>query len=363
MLVDDHFSADYQIARKKFLAAAAKRNLSVDSRAHPSLRGAQGEMLTIDSVQLGPPDASELLLITSGIHGVEGFCGSGCQIALLEDDDLLKKIEQAKISVQLIHALNPFGFSYLRRVNEDGIDLNRNFLSFETSVVDDTEYAQIHNFLVPEEWPPSEANELAFKRYVEERGRRQYRSSLSRGQRVRPDGLFYSGTEPSWSNLELRKWLRGSGAGRQRIGWIDIHTGLGQCGHGEKIFTGRSNEADLLMAQTWWGSDVLSPSSEASVTGGVIGPAAYCIFDECPDAKVTSMALEFGTVPFETMLDALRADHWLQKHREVPVHVRETIKRDLLNAFFIDSTEWRAMVLGQFRVAFVQACAALSTRQ
>ena len=34
-------------------------------------------------------------------------------------------------TIVLIHALNPYGFKTNRRVNEDNIDLNRNFLSEE----------------------------------------------------------------------------------------------------------------------------------------------------------------------------------------------------------------------------------------
>ena len=80
------FSTTYAEARTKFLAAAGARGYAVESHVHPSALGAEGEPLAMDVATGGRGDADALLLITSGTHGVEGFCGSGCQVALLGDD-------------------------------------------------------------------------------------------------------------------------------------------------------------------------------------------------------------------------------------------------------------------------------------
>ena len=68
------------------------------------------------------------MVIISETHGVEGFCGSGCQVGFLVErvyEGLPKTV-----GVALVHALNPYGFAWLRRVNEDNVDLNRNFRDF-----------------------------------------------------------------------------------------------------------------------------------------------------------------------------------------------------------------------------------------
>ena len=67
---------------------------------HPSERGAVGEELSMDFAFVGKPGASNgLLLVISATHGVEGFCGSGCQVALLHDDATsCKAIERSKTS-------------------------------------------------------------------------------------------------------------------------------------------------------------------------------------------------------------------------------------------------------------------------
>jgi hypothetical protein len=82
------------------------------------------------------------MLVVSGTHGVEGYYGSDCQIAWL--DTLDEKALPADTAVLLIHLLNPWGAAHLRRVNEDNIDLNRNFIDFNQPVPANPDYANWH---------------------------------------------------------------------------------------------------------------------------------------------------------------------------------------------------------------------------
>ena len=70
-----HFAASYAAARERFLASADAAGLAVTSHAIDGVRGAQGEELAMDVVRFGDPQADRLLVLTSAIHGVEGFCG------------------------------------------------------------------------------------------------------------------------------------------------------------------------------------------------------------------------------------------------------------------------------------------------
>jgi hypothetical protein len=355
----DVFALDYAEARAGFLAAAAARGLAVESALHPSGKGAKGEVLAMDSVLIGPADASSLFIVTSGTHGVEGFCGSGCQRALLGDDELLKRIEAAKIAVLLVHALNPWGFSHLRRTNEDNIDLNRNFLDFSRPLPRNAGYEELHELLLPAEWPPTDANRAALLAARERMGHREFQAAVSVGQGSRADGMFFSGTAPSWSNRTLRALVKRHGSGRRSIGWIDIHTGLGPSGHGEKIFAGRNDAADLARTRAWYGADVLSYYDGGSASAEVQGPAVLCVYEECPGAQVANMALEYGTQSFEAVLGALRGAHWLGIHPDAPVPLRAGIDLAMRNAFYTETELWKGMILGQARAAFLQAVTAL----
>ena len=113
------FSQTYAEARAKFLAAAKARGLAVESHVHPSSRGVDGEELAVDVATLGPATAASLLCVISGTHGVEGFCGSGAQIALLEDPAVIAAVEQRQVAVMFYHALNPYGFSHWHRTTHE----------------------------------------------------------------------------------------------------------------------------------------------------------------------------------------------------------------------------------------------------
>ena len=89
-----HFSETYAEARGKFFAAAGARGLAVERHIHPTARGAAGEELSIDVATLGDASAAGMLLLISGTHGVEGFCGSGCQVALLQELDFVAAVRE-----------------------------------------------------------------------------------------------------------------------------------------------------------------------------------------------------------------------------------------------------------------------------
>src|SRR5512137_2013681 len=92
------FAQSYAEARAKFLAAAAAAGLDVQSHPHPLL-GRDGEALAMDVARFGPADAPALLLISSACHGVEGYCGSGVQNALLADPGFHQAAQAADVAV------------------------------------------------------------------------------------------------------------------------------------------------------------------------------------------------------------------------------------------------------------------------
>jgi hypothetical protein len=77
--------------------------------------------------------------------------------------------------------------------------------------------------------------------------------------------------------------------------------------------------------------------------------------EECPGVEYTGIALEYGTLPLMTVLGALRADAWLRQHPDTPANARAAIKRQVRDAFYGDSDEWRGLVYGQARAALFQA--------
>jgi len=120
------FSDSYAEARGKFLGAALEAGAVTNSFAL-GVRGPDGGELATDVAWLGAADAPRVLATTSGVHGVEGFFGSATQIEWLRR---AKATPLPKDTAVLhVHAVNPYGFAYLRRTNEENIDINRNWIA------------------------------------------------------------------------------------------------------------------------------------------------------------------------------------------------------------------------------------------
>ena len=350
MSISRHFSQSYAEARAKFLAATDAAGLDVESHAHPML-GRDGEPLAMDVVRDGAKDACSLLIISSACHGVEGYCGSGVQTMLLNEPswrDAVRGAAQEKgVAVLYIHALNPYGFSWWRRTTHENVDLNRNFHDFSQPLPRNKGYDELATALVPASWPPSDEVNAVTERFAQERGVPALQAAVSGGQYDHPEGLFYGGRNPTWSHVTLRHVLRDHATRCARLGWIDLHTGLGPSGVGERIFACRDDAVALQRARAWWGDQVTSiydGSSSSAPLKGLMWLAAY---EECAQAEYTGIALEYGTLPVMAMIEALRADQWLENHPEAPVAQRAQIKQQTRDAFYIDTDEWKQRIAEQ----------------
>jgi Protein of unknown function (DUF2817) len=371
------FSNSYAQARVKFLEAAATAGLSVESFAHP-LQGRDGEDLAMDVALDGSPDAKALLIVSSACHGVEGFCGSGVQVFALHDSEWREKARAAGVAVLYIHALNPYGFSHIRRVTHENVDLNRNFQDFSKPLPATTHnagYASLHDLLLPKEWPPTPENialcadwmlaraQKGSKNADEASGLRAFQEATTRGQYTHPNGLFFGGQAPTWSNLTLRKVLKKYAQRCNNLAWIDLHTGLGPRGYGERIFACKDDTAAYERASRWWGN-ADNPSGETPVTSIYNGSSAsafltglmwLAVYEESPQAQYTGIAMEYGTVPVAEVLQALRAEHWLANHPETPAAQAAQIKQQLRDAFYVDADDWKGQIISQGRQAMFQA--------
>jgi Protein of unknown function (DUF2817) len=359
MPVAEYFNPDYARARERFHAAAGSAGAVLESHVLPDHRGPEGEALAIDVAHLGAQDADRGLLIISGTHGVEGFCGSGCQIGFLRDR--LYEALPASACVTLVHALNPYGFAWLRRVNEAGVDLNRNFIDFSQPLPSSEAYEALHELLVPADWtgPGRREADLALGAFARQRGWRTLQTAVTSGQYTRPTGLFYGGTQTSWSALTLRKILQQRLGSLQRVAVLDLHTGLGPAGYGEPIVIARQ-AADFERARRWYGPEVRDLAAGESVSVPLVGTVPQGIDAALPNAEVTSVGLEFGTIPEMEVLTALRADHWLHTHGQADATLRAAIKQQMRQAFYIDSPAWQAAVYGRTADFVYRACRGLA---
>ncbi len=348
----DLFANTYAEARVKFLAAAHGTHLE----SHPEpLRGLELETLAMDVARIGADDADALLVISSGCHGVEGYCGSGAQVALLQDEAFRAKARHAGVALLFVHALNPWGFSFGRRVTHEGVDLNRNFVDFRRPVPGNPGYDQLAACLLPERWPPHAANEHQLMSYAASHGMAALQAAVSGGQYKHPDGIFYGGTTPTWSQQTLRMVLRQHAAQCHQLGWIDLHSGLGESGVGERIFACRDDDSAKHRAKAWWGNRVTFTDDGSSTSSDLHGNLWHAAYEECPQATYTGITLEFGTQPIEVVIEALRYDHWVARRRQPHDEHADPARAAMRRAFFTDTPAWKKAVVEQTRDAAVHA--------
>src|SRR5271170_2106125 len=231
---EDHFPDDYRAAREAFVGAAEAVEMGVTTRVHPKTHGVDGRPLFLDVATAGPRNAKRALLLISATHGVEGYFGSGVQTGLLRQDVVSRVPKGVKLVV--LHALNPFGFSWNRRVNEHNADINRNFVDFANPPANKA-YDNLADAIAPRTISAAamkKANAL-LRAYADEHGPFALQEAISRGQYHHPDGLYFGGTQESWSASMLKDVFREELRDTEELVVIDFHTGLGEPGASEMI--------------------------------------------------------------------------------------------------------------------------------
>lgn len=336
-----HFSASYKLARAKFLAAAQAANAAIESLPHP-LKGYEGEDLAADIAWIGPRDAQNVLVTVSGTHGIEGYYGSGIQVGWLNEGHY--KNLPANTALLLLHGSNPYGFSWGRRVNEDNMDINRNFIAFERGAVPpkNPAYAEVHPWLVPEQWNDAAIAEVQaqLKSYYERVGAKAANAAIVGGQHSHADGIFYGGTGPCWSHCMIQDVCARYLKNAKRIAVIDFHTGLGPFGYSELICRHAPGSEPLQLARAWWGDAVTSPEMGQSDSPIIEGNLRMGIARFCEPAVTVAVNIEVGTLPSEQVRLSVIADNWLHLKGEVFSAQGQAIKRQIRAAFYPEDPAW-----------------------
>jgi hypothetical protein len=312
----------------------------------------------MDAAWFGAPDADRVLVTISATHGVEGFCGAGVQVDWVDRHGLDPL--PADLAVLHLHALNPYGFAWIRRVNEDGVDLNRNFVDFARPLPANPGYEALASAVLPDSLDPEMLvkADAAIEAYGAEHGQQALEMAITSGQYSHPPGLFYGGSQPTWSRRTVEAVLRDFDLHRRSIvAVVDLHTGLGPFGYGEIICDHPAGSAETARGRRWYGETMTEPALGTSSSVPKTGLLDYC-WQRALGPAVTFVTLEYGTYPLEDLFRYLRSDHMLHRDGPPDWHAPATreIKRALRNHFFPDTPEWRQMILDRGREVLRQAC-------
>lgn len=353
----DCFSETYLEARSKFRHAAEHAGAELFA-----LDIAQN--YTIDIAYLkGEREGGmdDLVVHTSGVHGVEGYAGSAVQVAFLRlhsstssSRSTALPTNKLRTSILFVHAVNPHGMAHYRRVNENNVDLNRN---------------GIHDFSQVSQRDPNLAgyddlddifNPITPFRYgfvgtlipaILKHGFGTLKKAMVTGQYHKPTGIFYGGmTQMEPSNQKLYDFIQGflkthRSTNNGKTTWINVHTGLGKSGI-DTILVGSGMAAIQGTVETV--AKVFHDSLVPGVTGGedvqegydlMIGETEELMRPLFPSPNDWIIIQEFGTVPAVLVARAFILEN-MRYH-----HFGDTTSRILRSAFYLRTPKWRRSIL------------------
>jgi hypothetical protein len=344
------FSSDYVIARQKFLTAAEAASAEMSCLQISEL-GPSEEPLSIDIAYIGPKSPKQLLIHTSGLHGVEGFPGSAVQISLLNRISSDTITLPDKTGILIAHAINPWGFAWLRRVNENNADLNRNFLPpGEAYAGEPVNYAELNGLLNPEtHLTPFDFFRARSMLKIFKMGFNVAKQTVAEGQYERPKAMQFGGAElyesPRLWLGHLNKILDSI----ERAVIIDFHTGLGPFGVDSLLVSDEEGDAALTSLKQRYGERIQPLDPDAGVAYRIRGGMLSGISARWPEVDWTLITQEFGTVKPVQVIKSLRAENRMTQWSGLPplkqFHSNE--RRQLVKVFSPSSDEWRGMILSR----------------
>lgn len=352
------FSPDYATARERFRQGATRLGWKLE--AHPiGGVGSQGEELTLDVGYSPGSDANKVLVVSSGVHGVEGFFGSAVQVALLGE---WAAESMPPVKCLFLHGLNPFGFAWLRRFDENNVDPNRNFLLPEERYAGSPPgYAELDALLNPRH-PPSRWEPFTLRALwaIARHGMPALRQAIAGGQYDFPRGLFFGGAAPSRMNQLLQenlgRWLRGS----QQVVHLDFHTGLGGMGTWKLLMDYPLSPMQRTQLTDWFGADSFEACDSSQIAYEARGGLGrWCVASHLAPQYLFACA-EFGTYGPIQVLAGLRkenqAHHWGIPAAPSTLRAKEGLKE----LFCPASNAWRSSVLAQSLTLVNQALQGLA---
>ena len=348
------FSPDYATARARFLAACATVSASVTEIQHVGLTPS-GDRLITDIAWIGSSRASRVLLVSSGLHGVEGFAGSAIQLQILAALPVLSDTA----ALVLVHCLNPWGMSRFRRVNENNVDLNRNLLAPGEPWSGAPEgYTRLAAFLNPASPPSSDAFMARAMVQVLRYGFGRLKEAVLVGQYEYPQGLFFGGASLQPELRRFTEWLSESLSDIDYLLAVDLHTGIGPRARDTLFLTSSNAPNDTDRLGLALGRPLVTGGNPQAVSYPVRGAVAAGCVRLLPDVRVDFITQDFGTVHPLAALAALR-----KENRAYHYGGRETGKTHapaslgLCDAFCPRSPRWRRAVLARADQSMRQAVA------
>jgi hypothetical protein len=259
--------------------------------------------LTIDWLRANALKRKErLLVITTGLHGIEGYIGSA--VLQLYIEEFLPRIDPDTTGILLIHSLNPWGMSNWRRINPNNVDLNRNFMSgdFRSSQLENRDYPSLIPFLCPNRPVGNLSAEktrfvVGLLKTIIRLGAGRLREAALMGQYDHPSGIYFGGQSLQEETRTIMKLYQDSFKGYNRIVHLDLHSGYGPRDQMTVVTSPRDDRDAQVIKHAYHLERVAgaNPDEFYSMNGDMNDWEYELVREKHPRASIFAANFEFGT--------------------------------------------------------------------
>ncbi len=307
--------------------------------------------LTTDVLQAEALSARQrLIVLSSGLHGIEGYLGSAALELFFEE--YMRRLDPQTTGLLLIHAINPWGMKHWQRNNPENVDLNRNFINdeFLSLLRFNADYPALSPFFNPQKplgnlW----AAKIRFAAQTVQKlltfGPRRIREAALMGQYHQPEGIYFGGTALQPETQAMMALYRSAFVGYKQIIHLDIHTGYGPRDQMTLVTSPHETMTAAEITARYGAPRIAAanPDEFYTMKGDMTDWEYQLVEKEFPEAQFFGAACEFGTFG-ESILAGARS-------------LRITIFKNQLNQHGA-SAKTAAWVENEYRALYLPAEAA-----
>ncbi|MDA3853174.1 MAG: M14 family metallopeptidase [Bacteroidales bacterium] len=350
----EYYSENYDQARVAFKDATEALSSTFAKIEHQSIKvpSKVDTALYVDMCYIPPQgETRKLVIMTSGLHGVEGYTGSALQLMFLEKMKTMEGIED--MGFLFIHAMNPYGFKYHRKATENNVDLNRNCMLTPVQFNTENEgFGQLYDMLTPAGevainslWNRS-FHLVAIEKIIQ-KSMPVLRQAALQGQYDYPEGIYYGSKdyEPQITSVmpKIKKYINQY----PTVLNVDLHTGYGKRGQ-LHLFIDRPEEkvVEQGIERIFEGQkiDWSEGADFYTINGEYIGLVAA----QADSALVIPMLMEFGTMNSQETFGSLKSIHIMICENQgfnngfKNARSEKKVKSDMMELYAPTSEVWRS---------------------
>ena len=325
----------------------------------------ESDDLYIDHIYLpSKKDKENLIVLTTGVHGMEGYIGSVMLDLFFEE--IYPTLDTKNTGILILANVNPYGMKYMRRYNENNVDLNRNFIldwnNFD--LTSNKDYPEVKDFLQPE----GKINNafwhevgfyLSLAKEAITKGADKVSDALLTGQYEYAQGVYYGGNGDEKSTTYLKSVFNDCLESEyENIVHVDIHSGYGPR-YNMVIFNSVYETMNEAQTKEAFGYDyVISYDSESfyATTGDTTDYFYRLAESKKTDKDLFSTCFEFGTIG-DSFIDSILSlkytvdenrQHWYPSDDKI---ASEVVKENYYELFYPTETAWREKTVADFKTA------------